>query len=227
MRVFLNGGGDGPVCAAAYQRFGQELDKTKPLLYVPLALEPEQYPGCLAWVAAELQALGVEIKMVTSGEELAGICLEDFCGVFIGGGNTYTLLKRLKDAGAFAKLRAYMENGGPVFGGSAGAILFGKDIDTCKYADENTVGLADTAGFDVLGGVSLLCHYGNEGEEITQTHTAYLLGLSRTGWKIVALPEEDTVVVDGPKVEVIGTRPYALFDKGEQTWHEPGEAVGW
>ena len=48
MKLFLNGGGDGPQAALAYQRFSEIIDHAKPLLYIPLAMEPERYPGCLA-----------------------------------------------------------------------------------------------------------------------------------------------------------------------------------
>lgn len=227
MKLFLNGGGDRANAQEAYRRFGAEVHKTKPLLYIPLAMEPEDYPGCLEWITGELESLGVEIGMARSGEELAGLDLQGFGGVFIGGGNTYTLLHRLKKSGGLEKLRAFLEDGGVVFGGSAGAIIFGADIDTCRYADENLVGLEDTRGLDVLGGVSLLCHYGNEGEEVTQKHTGHLLGLSQAGRRILALPEEDTVILHDGQAEVIGGRPYAVFDHGEQAWRQPGEAVVW
>ena len=42
------------------------------------------------------------------------------------------------------KIKRYIDNDGIVFGGSAGAIIFGKDIDTCKYEDDNSIiGLKD------------------------------------------------------------------------------------
>lgn len=216
MRVFLNGGGDGTNAQEAYQRFGAAAGKTKSLLYIPLAMERETYPGCLEWITGELESLGVKIEMVCSGEELAGLDLSHFGGIFIGGGNTYKLLHELKESGAFLKLGEYLKGGGPVFGGSAGAIIFGKDIGTCKYADENLTGLSDTAGLNVLSGISLLCHYGNEDGEITQRHTEHLLALSRQGHDILALPEEDTVVLNGESAEVMGTRPYYLFKEGRQ-----------
>ena len=164
----------------------------------------------------------VKIEMVHSGEELAGLDLSHFGGIFIGGGNTYKLLHELKESGALLKLTEYLKAGGPVFGGSAGAIILGADIDTCRYADENLAGLSDTAGIDVLSGISFLCHYGNEDEEITQRHTTHLLGLSQSGRRILALPEEDTVVLNGEKAEVIGTRPYYLFKEGQRIECLPG-----
>lgn len=223
MRVFLNGGGCGPCAAEVYRRFGGEIDKSKPLVYVPLAMEKEQYPGCLEWITGEMEELRVDIRMVQSGEELAGLALGDYGGVFIGGGNTYKLLHELKASGGLAWLGEYLERGGPVFGGSAGAILLGADIAACKYADENLVGLQDTKGLDVLGGLSLLCHYGNEGEEITARHTAYLKELSRQGQTILALPEEDTIVVKGDAREVVGTQPYFLFKRGGRVECVPGQ----
>lgn len=190
-RVFANGGGAGPKLQKAYRRFAQELEKTKPLLYVPLAMEPPEYPGCLAWAAEELACLQVEIRMAESGEEMAGLPLAGFCGVFIGGGNTYVLLERLRSSGAFEKLKAYLESGGPVFGGSAGAALLGRDIDTCRYTDENLPGLRDTSGLDALHGLSLLCHY-ESGMEIPDV-----------GHPVLALREEQTLIVQGGAMEIL------------------------
>lgn len=67
MKLFLNGGGDGPQAALAYQRFSEIIDHAKPLLYIPLAMEPERYPGCLAWITEEFKELRLAgINMVSS-----------------------------------------------------------------------------------------------------------------------------------------------------------------
>ena len=46
MRLFLNGGGDGQQATLANRIFYELLDCSKPLLYVPLAMETELYPSC-------------------------------------------------------------------------------------------------------------------------------------------------------------------------------------
>mgnify|MGYP002615436737 CR=1 FL=1 len=51
--------------------------------------------------------------------------------IFLCGGNTYRLLAGLKASGCFEKIADYIRHDGVVFGGSAGAILFGADIDSC------------------------------------------------------------------------------------------------
>ena len=157
MKLFLNGGGDGPQAALAYQRFSEIIDHAKPLLYIPLAMEPERYPGCLAWITEEFKELRLAgINMVSSMEELYRTDFANYCALFLGGGNTYRLLAGLKASGCFEKIADYIRHDGVVFGGSAGAILFGADIDSCACDDNNGTDLTDTAGFDVLNGLSLL-----------------------------------------------------------------------
>lgn len=220
MRAFLNGGGAGKKTVLVNQRFYELLDISKPLLYVPLAMESEKYPSCLEWITGEFGSFAMPpIEMVTSGEELFSKQLDDYCAVFVGGGNTFKLLRDLKASGSFEKMKTFIENDGIVFGGSAGAIILGEDIESCKYADKNEVGLTDTEGFNVLKGVCLLCHYTNEDEQKTKLHTDYLLELSlrRT---VVALPEEDTIFVNGDRTLVIGSRPYYVFKGGEVFKHD-------
>ena len=45
MRIFLCGGGDGEQTRMANQRLDQIVDHTKPLLYIPLAMEGN-YESC-------------------------------------------------------------------------------------------------------------------------------------------------------------------------------------
>jgi len=94
MKLFLNGGGDGPQAALAYQRFSEIIDHAKPLLYIPLAMEPERYPGCLAWITEEFKELRLAgINMVSSMEELYRTDFANYCALFLGGGNTYRLIE--------------------------------------------------------------------------------------------------------------------------------------
>ena len=95
----------------------------------------------------------------------------------------------LKESGSFEKLRTYLENGGVAFGGSAGAIIFGEDLESCQLDDPNEVGLKETAGYDVLGGISLLCHYTSRTVEEDEKSKDFLLSISNKR-RTLALPEE-------------------------------------
>lgn len=215
MKVFLCGGGAGEQTIEANKRLNQVIDHTKPCLYIPLAMEADMYDSCYKWISGELKDLDIPyIDMVRSAEELAEKDLSAYSVLFIGGGNTYKLLYDIKRCGMFEKIREYLENGGVAFGGSAGAIIFGEDLESCKLDDPNEVDLKDTAGYDVLGGISVLCHYTNRTTEEDEKNKEFLLSISDHR-RILAMPEEVTVFVNDDKVEIIGDRPYYYYEKGE------------
>lgn len=217
MHLFLCGGGSDTQVAAAYQKFATLLDPHRPVLYVPLAMEPDRYDSCYEWITDELSPYGIySIEMVRTASDITD--LRRYSAVFIGGGNTYSLLAQLKTHG-FAELQQYLHDGGIIFCGSAGAIIFGADIDTCLYADPNTVGLTDTRGFDRLHGVSLLCHFTNENPDKTNITRKYLLSLSQNR-KIYALPEETTLYVFDEGFEVLGECGYYIFENGTERFVE-------
>jgi dipeptidase E len=66
--------------------------------------------------------------------------------VFVGGGNTYALLKRLREGQLLEPIRARVQAGMPYIGSSAGANLAGPRILTTN--DWNVVALDI---FDALG----------------------------------------------------------------------------
>lgn len=217
MKIFLNGGGDGAQTAEARKRFNQIIDHKKPLLYIPLAMESDMYDSCFEWISGEMRDIDIPaIEMVRSAKELAAKNYGDYCALFFGGGNTFKLLSDLKTSGAFKKIHEYIENDGVIFGGSAGAIIFGESLEACKLDDDNNVALENISGFNVLGGISLLCHYTNVPSKKDKERKAYLLKLSKR-MKIIALPEEDTIFINGDTIEAIGAKPYYYFENGTIT----------
>ena len=214
MKVFLCGGGADVQTIEANKRLNEVIDHSKPCLYIPLAMEGDRYDSCYEWIQGELKDVDIPaIHMVRSVEELGKKNFADYSFLFIGGGNTFKLLRDIKVSGAFEKIREYLENGGVAFGGSAGAIIFGKDLEACVLDDPNDVNLIDTDGYDVLDGISVLCHFGNRTEEKDEASRRFLLDLSLRR-KAVALPEEVTLFVNDYKVEVIGNRLFYLFENG-------------
>ena len=220
MKLLLCGGGAGEQNTLANQKLDEIItDHEKPLLYVPFAMSEEKYSysNCFEWITGELKDVDIPaIEMVTTKKELATKTLSDYCAIFIGGGNTYKLLSDLKTSKAFVKIKEFIDNDGIIIGGSAGAIIFGFNIDCINYMDSNDVGLVDTKGFDVLDGISIAAHYTNESKEKTKIATEYLSGFSLNS-KVIALPEEDAIFVDGNVIEVIGTKPYYVFENGKVT----------
>ena len=212
MKLILNGGGIGNKVADARSLLNNLIDNNKKILYIPFAWPDSSYSGCLEFMIKELSDINKkEIDMVKSTDELMNKNFNDYACIYIGGGNTYKLLNDLKISGAFNKIKKYLlDEDGIVYGGSAGSIIFGKDLDSCNTDDENEVGLIDNTGFDMINGYSLLCHYTNREEERTELSKKYLLELSKDK-SIYAIPEEDTIFVDNNKIIFIGTKPYYEF----------------
>lgn len=214
MRVFFCGGGSGNQTIEAYKKLNEVINHNKPILYIPLAMNSERYDDCFEWICKELENVDIpSIKMVRSAYEITKENLFNYSAIFIGGGNTYKLLKELKSCEAFFKIKEYLDNDGIVFGGSAGAIILGECIDTCKYADNNEVNLEDLMGFNTFNSFSFLCHFTNETLDKTELNRKYLLELSKEE-KIIALPEEITLYYEDGYFEVLGSGSYYIFEEG-------------
>lgn len=222
MILILNGGGTGGQAARARQLLNSVIDHQKKILYVPLAWEDPAFTGCLEFMTDELSDVNqAGIEMITSAGEIRDKSLGDYACIYIGGGNTYKLMSELKAGGAFEKIREYLvEKNGIVYGGSAGAILFGRDLDSCNTDDENKVGLVDHKGFNMMNGYSLLCHYTSRENDRTELSRNYLLELSKAK-PVYAIPEEDTIYIHDGEMTFIGPRPYYEFINGQIRMHEP------
>lgn len=224
MKLILSGGGSGTQNKAANAKLNKIIDNSKKILYIPLAMEegdhtPEE---CYEWIQGELsQIQKAGIDMVTSFEELAEKNYSDYACLFIGGGNTYKLLKGLRESGSYSKIEEYLANDGIIIGGSAGASIFGKDIDVIKPMDDNYVNLKDTLAFNKFNGFSIFPHYPlctyiseEENKIAFPKYTEYIKEYSITHETVYAIPEEDAIYINGDKFEVIGPYAYYIFENG-------------
>ena len=225
MRLLLNGGGSTEQLIPTMTKLNEIIDHNKPILYVPLAMDEVEHPydDCYEWFSKQITNVVVlRLDMARSFEDLASKNLNEYSAIFIGGGNTYKLLKGLKESGAFDNIQEYIQNNGIVVGCSAGAVVCGKDIDIIASMDPNDVKLTDTKGFDVLSGTSVFPHYINLKSKLTDEEnqaridkfTNSIIEFTLKNGDVYAIPEEDTIYIDGTNVEIIGTRNYFYFKEG-------------
>ena len=225
MQLILCGGGSGNQNTLANQKLNEIIDHTRPILYIPLAMNEEEhsYDSCYEWIQGELANVDIPyIEMVRTFEELASKDLQHYAALYIGGGNTYKLLLGLKQSRAFNNIRNYINNNGIVIGGSAGAVIFGYDINIIASMDRNDINLTNTRGFDVLSGVSIFPHYTNKKSKLTEEEnkerlnkfTNSIIKFSERTGKVIAIPEEDAIYVNNDSIELLGTRPYFIFENG-------------
>src|SRR5712692_8869504 len=147
--------------------------------------------------------------------------------LFVGGGNTYALLKRLREAGLLDPIRERVRVGMPYAGASAGSNVAGPNILTTN--DWNVVALER---FGALGLVPF-----NINPHYTETDPA-MAPYSETrddrireyhavnANPVVGLEEGSWLVVQDGAVMVEGTARVRLFRRGQEpVWYQPGDRL--
>lgn len=134
--------------------------------------------------------------------------LNQFEAVYIGGGNTYHLLKTFNDSKFSQKLLDYHLQGGIVYGGSAGAIILGKDIGTAE--EENLNLYPSSKGLNLVNNYSIICHYADELEGKVKE---YVLS---TKYPVIALPEKSGLIIENNRVQVKGSDPISIFNGSQK-----------
>lgn len=197
------------------------------LVFVPFALFDHRGYG--AKVAQRLADIGVESATLTAdaaGERL----LREAEAVFVGGGNTFRLLKTLQDTGHLEVLRQRAMAGMPYIGSSAGTNLATPTIRTT-----NDMPIVEPRSLNALGLVPFQInphyldpdpsstHMGETREErLMQFHeenATPVVGLREGAWIRV---EGDTARLGGA-IGATGARGVRIFRRGQ----EPEErAVG-
>jgi|GEM_PF-141417 len=111
------------------------------------------------------------------------------------------------------KLTNYLNNGGFVYGGSAGSIIFGKDIIGTTYGDENSVGLKDTKGLNLVKGYNICCHFGNGDEADTKYKRDRIKEYSTSSDITIALPENCAIYVEEETITFFGSGALMFYIK--------------
>ena len=119
------------------------LKDAKSLLFVPYALfDRDEYA---AMAAERFQRMGYELLSVhAAADPIRAVNNTD--AIFIGGGNTFRLLKTLYETQLLEPIRQRVANGLPYIGSSAGSNVAGPTIKTT-----NDMPIVQPPSFDALG----------------------------------------------------------------------------
>jgi len=147
--------------------------------------------------------------------------------VFMGGGNTYALLKRLRDSGLLGAIRERVRAGMPYVGASAGSNVAGPNILTTN--DWNVVALDR---FDALGlvGFNINPHYKDSdpamapGSETRDDRIREYHAVNAN--PVVGLEEGALARLETGAVTALGTARIKLFRRGAApVWYQPGDPL--
>lgn len=213
--IFLGGGGS----AEDERALWTEMLRDSPrVLYWPFALTGATLQGAPAWLGESLSTLGVEVE-VTVWPDLEGrdpTALDDVDLLFIGGGNTFSLLDQVRRHGFVEPVRRFVASGGRLYGGSAGAILAGAEIGIAATEDANDVGLTDLTGLALLGPYVVRPHATADQDAATRDYAA------TTGQPVIAIPERGGAIVGDGGFRSAGPEPCRVITADATVEHPSG-----
>lgn len=175
------------------------------ILFVPFALHDRA--AYTAKFRTRLEELGKNVDQLAA-DATGQRQIETAEAVFVGGGNTFRLLKTLREAELLAPLRARALAGMPYLGASAGINLAGPTIRTT-----NDMPIVEPRGFDALGLVPFQINPHYLDADPASTH----MGETRAE-RIAEFHEENAAVVVGLRerawIRVEGERGWLGGERG-------------
>lgn len=219
-KIMFAGGGDERDSRPLDEIFAGWLGKGR-LLYLPTALiHPSRKEAGYHWIQktfAPLNVTAIDTWMDLSGKSARDLSRYD--AVYIGGGNTFYLLQQIRTHGLDQGLDQFTQEGKPVSGGSAGAIILGYDITSCEHIDQNIVGLTDYIGLNLALGYTIWCHYTPEDADRIQAY------VRRSGIPSLGLTEKSGAYRFGDHVYAVGTEPVVRYTLQGCTFFTSGEQI--
>lgn len=225
MRLFLSGGGSGQNSFDLDKKFIEAIDSKKPVLYIPIAINPTKhpYPECLKWLQSNFKPIGFENFVMWTESDLSNKSIKDFeqfAGIYIGGGNTFKLLKELREFGTIEILRVLAEKNIPIYGGSAGALVFAYTIATATLYDVNDVALTDLKGLNLIHNFNIWVHYNDSMDPLIQAYRS-----QHNFEKIIAIPENAGLLITDENIETVGPSKVSIFVDVEKNEAVPGTLI--
>lgn len=116
--------------------------------------------------------------------------------IYVSGGNTFTLLKLIKECKFDIALLNYIKKGVIYIGRSAGTHLLTKNIEHILDFDDNYIGLKDYNGLGIFDGI-VFCHYSEERESY------YKRALEKANYDVYKISNEELIIVGENEIKII------------------------
>jgi len=190
--------------------FGKPAQGLK-IAFIPTAGDP--YGDDKPWMDADRQKLvdlGFDVfdfDLKEKNEEEVNTALLKADIIFVAGGNTFYLLDKVRKSG-FDKVCKKLVNEGKIYiGSSAGSYLACPTIEAAswKNADKNIVNLTDLTALNLVNFL-IIAHFEEKYRQVV------IDGAKTTSLPIVAINDNQMIVVEADKVNLVGTGPKEFFN---------------
>lgn len=187
------------------------LNGIKEIVFIPYA--KKDWDGYCELFSKRMEKEGFKVKSIHKfSKKIEGIIKAS--SFFVGGGNTFLLLKRLYDYGLLKPLRERILNGVPYIGSSAGSNIVGLTIGTT-----NDMPIVYPPSFNALGILPFninphYCDPPSKGVLAGETRDERLIEfLNFNPQKVVALREEAILRVKNGEIKARGGEGVKVFSK--------------
>lgn len=125
--------------------------------------------------------------------------------IYVGGGNTFATLKKIKDCGFDKYIINYINNGVIYIGGSCGAHIVTKNIEHLLDLDNNYCNLDDYKGLGLLDGI-IIPHFNEVDYEPEKRMELYNKLITENKYKVYTLTNSESIIVNNDIIEIINEK---------------------
>jgi len=211
-KIVLSGGGDLDISFQIDKKYFSLLKNNSKILYIPIALRRNAlgYENCYDWfssvISAHSEGKDIDFTMLLEKDDIP--TLDSYDSIYVGGGNTFWLLNYFLSHDLKKKISQFINNGGVYYGGSAGAMILGKDIRT--VIEENDNNYSSFKGLNILKNYSIYCHYLQSSDEKIFTTSKIINS------KIIALPENSGIIMNCKGTIIDSVGKVYIFDENSK-----------
>lgn len=210
MKLFLTSAGLPLEITEDFLKLLDKRPKETIVCFVATAADPEEDKWFVKKDKERLLELGfeiIEIDLKRENEVSLNRKLKDFDVVFVEGGNTFYLLKHVRESGFNKILNSFLEKGGIYVGVSAGSMIAGLNIESAGWgdADKNTVDLQDLTGLKLVPFV-IDVHIDESNIEAVKKCA------SRVKYPVIALTDEQAILVKNGENKIVGIGEKYIFN---------------
>jgi len=174
--------------------------------FVPIAADPYDESPWMDMDREKLREFGFktfDLDLKNKSENHVRDSLKNADVVFVGGGNTFYLLQKMRESDADRAIKDFVDNSGIYIGVSAGSVVAGPDISLVKDFDNPDAAQLDSSKGLRLVDFAVLPHYGKD--KYGQLHDQVMKQYGQK-YEIVPVTDEQFVYVSDNKSQIIGYR---------------------
>lgn len=183
-------------------QFLQLINKPTPqikIIFVPTASRTEHELMYMQESKKELLNLGIleaNIKTLSLNQPISFSEIKDFDVIYVCGGNTFYLLKKVRESGFDEIIKEFIKTDKLYFGVSAGSILVGPNIEIAHPGDKNDVNLQNLTGLN-LTNIIISPHY-------TDEEKSFIEGFKeKSPYPVVPLTNEQALLILDGKTKIV------------------------